>query len=193
MTSGFCDGVVTLNVLEADDAARAAMQSEMLEPYRTLIGHFRHESGHYYWSLVSEDVESTTMFKGVFGDPKADYATALRRYYHDGPSCDWHSSFISTYATSHPLEDWAETWSHYLYIFDALQTARAQGLITDAVEEMTIAERIVCWQELSIVLNEMNRSVGGSDAYPFSIGEGVTHKFKAVEEVIFRLQVEQTN
>ena len=80
-----------------------------------------------------------------------------------------------------------------MYIFDALQTARAQGLITDAVEEMTIAERIVCWQELSIVLNEMNRSVGGSDAYPFSIGEGVTHKFEAVEEVIFRLQVEQTN
>ena len=193
VTSGFCDGVVTLNVLEADDAARAAMQSEMLEPYRTLIGHFRHESGHYYWSLVSEDVESTTMFKGVFGDPKADYATALRRYYHDGPSCDWHSSFISTYATSHPLEDWAETWSHYLYIFDALQTARAQGLITDAVEEMTIAERIVCWRELSIVLNEMNRSVGGSDAYPFSIGEGVTHKFEAVEEVILRLRAERTN
>ena len=80
-----------------------------------------------------------------------------------------------------------------MYIFDALQTARAQGLITDAVEEMTIAERIVCWQELSIVLNEMNRSVGGSDAYPFSIGEGVTHKFEAVEEVILRLQAEWTN
>ena len=80
-----------------------------------------------------------------------------------------------------------------MYIFDALQTARAQGLITDAVEEMTIAERIVCWQELSIVLNEMNRSVGGSDVYPFSIGEGVTHKFEAVEEFIFRLRAERIN
>jgi hypothetical protein len=36
---------------------------------------------------------------------------------------NWQKSFISKYATSHPWEDWAETWAHYLHIMDMLETA----------------------------------------------------------------------
>ena len=184
VTSGFGNGVITLNVLEADDAARAAMQSEMLEPYRTLLGHFRHESGHYYWSLISHDASNRFAFTELFGDPNQDYASSLERYYAKGPPSDWHDSYISAYATAHPLEDWAETWGHYLHIFDALETSEAHGLMSAVAPQMTIAERVTAWQEVSVVLNELNRSVGRADAYPFAIGPRVIDKLEFVHRVI---------
>lgn len=184
VTSGFSQGVVTLNLLEADDIARAAMQAEMREPYRTLLGHFRHESGHYYWSLLAPDARCLSDFEDLFGDPAADYADALEVYYQEGPVQGWSETHISAYATAHPLEDWAETWGHYLHIFDALETAHAHGLIADAPGTMTIADRVSAWKQVSVMLNELNRSVGRADAYPFSIGPLVVEKLQLVDRVI---------
>ena len=192
VTSGFGNGVITLNVLEADDAARAAMQSEMLEPYRTLLGHFRHESGHYYWSLISHDASNRFAFTELFGDPNQDYASSLERYYAKGPPSDWHDSYISAYATAHPLEDWAETWGHYLHMRDALETAHAHQLLEKDGATMNMSERIAAWQQVSVILNEMNRSVGGSDAYPFTISAGVARKLELVDGAMDYLQRRQT-
>jgi hypothetical protein len=184
VTSGFSHGVVTLNLLEADDIARAAMQAEMREPYRTLLGHFRHESGHYYWSLLVANAQRLSDFKCLFGDPDADYANALETYYQNGPAPRWSETHISAYATAHPLEDWAETWGHYLHIFDALETAQAHNLIPSMTEDVTIADRVSAWQQVSVMLNELNRSVGRTDAYPFSIGPLVVEKLQLVDRVI---------
>lgn len=184
ITSGFNQGVITLNVLEADDIARAAMQAEMQEPYRTLLGHFRHESGHYYWSLLAPNANCHRGFVSLFGDPTADYTSALAAYYAGGPAADWDATHISAYATAHPLEDWAETWGHYLHIVDALETAEAHGLIPELAPQMTIAQRVVAWQQVSVVLNELNRSVGRADAYPFTIGLYVTEKLEFVDQAI---------
>ena len=184
ITSGFNQGVITLNVLEADDIARAAMQAEMQEPYRTLLGHFRHESGHYYWSLLAPNAPCHGDFVSLFGDPTADYASALAAYYAGGPAANWDATYISAYATAHPLEDWAETWGHYLHIFDALETAEAHGLMSALAPQMTIAERVTAWQEVSVVLNELNRSIGRADAYPFAIAPRVIDKLEFVHRVI---------
>ena len=193
VTSGFGNGVITLNVLEADDAARAAMQSEMLEPYRTLLGHFRHESGHYYWSLMSHEAAISDAFADLLGDPNKDYAGSLERYYETGPPSDWQDGYISAYATAHPLEDWAETWGHYLHMLDALETARAHHLLEKDGTTMSMSERIAAWQQVSVMLNEMNRSVGGSDAYPFTISTGVARKLELVDGAMGYLQRRQTD
>ena len=184
ITSGYSQGVVTLNLLEADDIARAAMQAEMCEPYRTLLGHFRHESGHYYWSLLESDAQCLSDFESLFGDPASDYATALESYYQRGPAPQWNETHISAYATAHPLEDWAETWGHYLHIFDALETAQAHGLIPEMAECATISDRVLAWQHLSVMLNELNRSVGRADAYPFAIGPRVVEKLELAHGVM---------
>ena len=193
VTSGFGSGVITLNVLEADDVARATMQNEMLEPYRTLLGHFRHESGHYYWSLISEDAEISQAFAEIFGDLSQDYAGTLERYYENGPPGDWQDGYISAYATAHPLEDWAETWGHYLHMLDALDTAHAHQLLEEDGGAMGMDERIAAWQKASVMLNEMNRSVGRSDAYPFTIGAGVARKLELVDRAMAYLQRPQTS
>lgn len=188
VTSGHSDGLITVNVLEANDIARATMQSEMLEPYRTLLGHFRHESGHYYWTSARGigDIEQT--FREVFGDPTDNYADGLQRYYESGPKENWSETYISAYASSHPLEDWAETWGHYLHIYDALETAHALQLIPLPPTEMSVSQRVLAWQQTSMVVNEMNRSIGGTDAYPFTISPSVVRKLEFVDVVIDQLR-----
>ena len=167
------------------------MQSEMREPYRTLLGHFRHESGHYYWSLISRDAEISHVFTELFGDPNQDYISSLECYYETGPPSDWHSGYISAYATAHPLEDWAETWGHYLHMLDALETAHAHRLLEKDGTTMKMSERIAAWQQVSVVLNEMNRSVGGSDAYPFTISAEIARKLELVDGIMGHLQKRQ--
>src|SRR5207302_77798 len=122
------DGVITLNVAEADDAQREKRRLQMHEPYRTLLGHFRHEIAHYYWDRLVKDGPLRDGFRARFGDEREDYGAALRRHYQQGPPADWQARFVSAYASAHPWEDWAETWAHYLHMADALETAIACGL-----------------------------------------------------------------
>ena len=127
-------GLITINVEEADDAKREQIRHAMREPYRTLLGHFRHEVGHYYWDRLIWDSKWLEPFRQLFGDERASYAEALKRNYEQGPPADWALSYISSYATMHPWEDWAETWAHYMHVVDSLATAMGFGLDAEDIE-----------------------------------------------------------
>jgi hypothetical protein len=195
--TGHDNGLITLNIAEADDAHRERVRSAMGEPYRTLLGHFRHESGHYFFDRLIEGTRWVEPFRELFGDERADYGEALDTYYQNGPPADWSNAYISAYATMHPWEDWSETWAHYLLIVDALDTAASYGLallpdspdeptLTDAtpVEDASFDNLIKRWFPLTNVLNSLNRSVGVADGYPFALATPVIDKLRFVHRVI---------
>lgn len=188
VTTGYLGGVITVNALEADDAARIAARDELQESYRTVLGHLRHESGHYYWSLANPSGALLSDFRSIFGDERSDYQAALQRHYETGAPENWSDEFISAYASAHPSEDWAECWGHYLHIFDALETAWAHQLLPDPPWAMSLNGRLTAWSRVSLMLNELNRSVGRGDAYPFVINEAIAEKFGFVEQLIARLR-----
>ena len=129
LLTGHADGVITINIAEADDSERERRRAAMGEPYRTLLGHMRHESGHYYWDrCIRGTASELDAFRSIFGDERADYNAALASYYQNGAQAGWQDQFVSAYATAHPWEDWAETWAHYLHMVDTLETAAACGL-----------------------------------------------------------------
>lgn len=198
--TGHAEGVITINIAEADDAVREKMRLNMNERYRTVLGHFRHEIGHYYWEVLVRDSDSLSQYRELFGDEQEDYGDALQRHYDQGPPADWPQRYISTYATSHPWEDWAETWAHYLHIVDTLETAQAFGLVvTEApLEKSAIQEefnlkhssdgdftRIITeWVPLTFALNSINRSMGLQDLYPFVLSKPVIDKLRFVHQII---------
>ncbi|MEM9397517.1 MAG: putative zinc-binding metallopeptidase, partial [Pseudomonadota bacterium] len=154
----------------------------------TVLGHLRHESGHYYWSLANPSGALLGDFRSIFGDERSDYQAALQRHYETGAPENWSDEFISAYASAHPSEDWAECWGHYLHIFDALETAWAHQLLPDPPWAMSLNGRLTAWSRVSLMLNELNRSVGRGDAYPFVINEAIAEKFGFVEQLIARLR-----
>jgi hypothetical protein len=189
VTIGHKAGVITIDLAESDDAYREKVRARLAEPYRTMLGHFRHEFGHYAeWQLVrgSERIERC---KELFGDESVDYGESLKRHYAEGPPDNWARSFISTYATMHPFEDFAETWSHYLHICDSIETAREYGLVTiGGLEAFSSFRDVVSgvWIPLSIALNQMNRSMGKDDVYPFVIPAPVRDKLEFVASLLPR-------
>ncbi|MGH8517543.1 MAG: zinc-binding metallopeptidase family protein, partial [Panacagrimonas sp.] len=127
--TGHADGLITINIAEADDDERERRRVQLGEPYRTIVGHLRHESGHHYWDrLIRPRSRRLARFRERFGDERVDYGAALEAHYRDGPAPDWSARFVSAYAASHPWEDWAETWAHYLHMIDSLETAHESGL-----------------------------------------------------------------
>jgi hypothetical protein len=199
--SGHDDGLITLNVAEADDGERERRRASMGEPYRTLIGHFRHEIGHYYWDRLVRDGARLEAFRELFGDERADYGGALRRHYEQGAPANWGDHFISAYATAHPWEDFAETWAHYLHIVDALETARSYGVNVRAKfmpdqsgaeidfnpYKAPSAERLIdAWTPLTIALNGVNRSMGQPDLYPFVLNIDVMKKLEFIHALVHR-------
>ncbi|MBT8079743.1 MAG: putative zinc-binding peptidase [Gammaproteobacteria bacterium] len=177
VTTGHSSGAITINAAEADEVFREEMRQAMNEPWRTLLGHMRHESGHYYFTVLVTD-ENLAEVRGLFGDESQDYDAALRRHYENGPRADWSSTYISAYASSHPAEDWAECWAHYLHIRAVLQVAVDAGLLPDGNNWY---ERFI---ELVLSLNEIMRSLGLPDAYPFVLTEPVVRKIEMVHRVI---------
>jgi hypothetical protein len=203
--TGHADGLVTINSEEADPVVRERTRVEMQERYRTLIGHFRHEIGHYYWDrLIAEDPIELPRFRQLFGDERADYGKALKRYYRNGPRRDWASAFISPYATAHPWEDWAETWAHYHHLLGLLDTAYSFGLSTaprvDRAGTLTMRadfdpfteidpDRIIdAGIPLALAVNSLNRSLGKADPYPFVIPDPVKEKLVYVHRLIHQQQ-----
>lgn len=200
--TGHADGLITLNVEEADDAQRERIRQEMHEPYRTLLGHLRHEVGHYYWDRLVRDGPWLEPYRTLFGDERADYAAALQTHYQNGPPADWADRHISAYAASHPWEDWAETWAHYLHIVDSLGTAQDFGLQATNLEDRaeafgrdalydpedaeadTFLAQLNGWIELTMVLNELARSLGQADFYPFVMSRPVVAKLQFVHLVV---------
>jgi len=198
--TGHEDGVITINVQEADDAHREEMRHRMHETYRTLLGHFRHEVGHWIWDRLVRDQNRLAAFRDLFGDDRADYAQALDRHYAEGPAPDWQERTISAYATSHPWEDFAETWAHYLHIMDTLETANAFGMgvrptvpqagglevdvAIDPYRTTGMDEIIDQWVPLVFAVNSLNRSMGLSDLYPFVISPTVREKLAFIHTMV---------
>lgn len=191
-------GLISLRAAEADDEVRESVRVSMNEPYRSLLGHFRHETGHFYWARLVGDEATLKEARRLFGDERADYAAALRRNYDEGPPAGWQQHFISAYASSHPAEDFAECWAHFFHIVDTLETARAFGLVTDpkghaALEaEVTFdpyrapdAGRLVeAWIPLSVALNAIQRSMGQPDSYPFVLPPPVVEKLDFINRLV---------
>lgn len=200
--TGHADGVITIDVEEADDSFRERRRAALGEPYRTLLGHLRHETGHYYWQRLVDGTPWLEAFRGLFGDERADYNQALKRHYDEGAPADWNQRHVSAYASCHPWEDWAETWAHYLHLLDTLDTARSFGLDGERVElqyERYAPELlgdsgdadaggflalINSWMELTGVLNELSRSMGVADFYPFVLSAPAVRKLHLVHRVV---------
>lgn len=183
VTIGHADGVITIDLAETRGSHRERLREQLDEPYRTMLGHFRHESGHYVqWQLVRGE-ELTTRSRELFGDERASYADALSHHYEHGAPEGWAASYISAYATMHPFEDFAETWAHYLHICDTIETAAAYGLTTvGTVSSFQSFSDVVggIWVPLSVALNMINRSMGHEDLYPFVIPAPVREKLDFV-------------
>jgi hypothetical protein len=197
--TGHSDGLITINVAEADDPFREKLRKEMGEAYRTLLGHFRHEIGHYYWDRLIKDTPALAQFRELFGDHEQSYSEALDRHYKEGPPADWAASFVSAYATMHPWEDWAETWAHYLHMVDTLETARSYGMSlrprpkggatvakveTSSVDAEDFDELIEAWIPLTLALNSLNRSMGHADTYPFVLAPPALVKLRFVHDTV---------
>jgi len=198
--TGHDGGVITINVAEADDAEREKRRLAMHEPYRTLLGHFRHEIGHYYWDRLIRDSDRIDAFRERFGDERQDYNQALQLHYSQGAPADWADRFISAYASAHPWEDWAETWSHYLHMVDTLETANGCGLTLrpQRRDEPALKPNLVLrgcrpesfecmindWYPLTYVLNCLNRGLGLGDSYPFVIPPPAIEKLRFVHDAI---------
>ncbi len=185
--TGHSAGIITINVAETKDAAREEMREKMNEGYRTLLGHFRHEIGHYYWDRLIAGSARLESFRALFGDERADYDQALRHYYQVGPSPQWVNAHISAYASAHPWEDWAETWAHYLHMVDTLETAHdfgstVNGQHRESIE--TFQSLVTEWRQLTQALNALNRSMGLNDAYPFNLTDAACEKLRFVHDLI---------
>jgi hypothetical protein len=196
VTTGHLDGVIALNVIEADAVERERQRQHFDEPYRSLLGHLRHESGHFYWLMLVEAAGRLDEFRSLFGDEQTDYAEALARHHAIVPK-ESDPGYLSSYASSHPWEDWAETWAHYLHMVDAVDTAEAMGLEPrvsgspspparglDPYREASFDELMARWIPLSIAMNNLNRSMGHGDFYPFTITTTAREKLAFVHRVI---------
>jgi hypothetical protein len=193
---GHEDGLITLDLAEADDAHRERVRTELGEAYRTLLGHLRHEVGHYYWMVLVRDAGQLEEFRQRFGDERVDYGDAVSSHYGgDGPTA-WEAEYVSAYATMHPWEDWAETFAHYLHIRDTMQTAIESGVaVADpqdtarhvpvpGVEHGSFDELVDQWIVLSAALNMLNRSMGEPDLYPFVLAPAVIDKLRWVDALV---------
>jgi hypothetical protein len=197
--TGHDNGVITVNISEADDVEREKARISMHEPYRTLLGHFRHESGHYYWDRLIKDTPNVDRFRQQFGDERPDYNQSLQAYYQRGPRLDWQQHFVTAYASVHPWEDWAETWAHYLHMTDTLETAAVCGLSlqpdhpdepamkkpkVQEASEIAFDDLIADWLALTYVLNNLNRGMGLPDAYPFVLPPATIEKIRFVHDLV---------
>ena len=182
--TGHDNGVITLNAIEADEERRVAARIRLNEDYRTLLGHMRHESGHYYWMSLIRDSDKLWRFRHLFGD-EGNYRQALDYYYMHGSVDNWQERHISAYASSHPWEDWAETWAHYLHMMDTMETAMQFGALPSANLHTSDFNCLASdWQQLTVLMNSLNHSMGLGDAYPFTLTKQVMVKLRFVHQVI---------
>ncbi len=204
--TGHDTGLITLNLNEADDATREATRKAMHEPYRTLLGHLRHEVGHYYWDRLVAGTSWQSGFRTLFGDESQDYLASLQTNYQQGPRPDWPLHYVSAYASVHPWEDWAECWAHYLHMRDTVDTALSFGLSAESAQlEFTpftldalyepehpgaqvFLDFLNQWTRLTTLLNEMSRAMGQPDFYPFVLPREVVAKLHFIHLVVISVR-----
>jgi hypothetical protein len=198
--TGHLNGLIVINIAEADDDERERRRVNFHEPYRTLVGHLRHEVAHYYWDRLIANGKWLVDFRKLFGDETADYGSALKRYYEQGSPPDWQARHVSAYASAHPWEDWAETWAHYFHIMDMVETAESFGM-TLAPEDpagrsmaakprngfdvkMSFDAILEDWFPLTYALNALNRGMGLLDVYPFSLSPQAIGKLQFIHHIV---------
>ncbi len=195
--TGHDNGVITLNIEEANEVISITHRLNLGEKYRTLLGHFRHEIGHYYWDVLIQNSNLLQKFRNIFGDESADYTKALEVYYQTQTPVNWNDNFISPYSTAHPWEDWAETWAHYMHMMDTLETAWSFGIGVQLQATATIIHDdpytiqnfnsiVERWFPLTFAVNSLNRSMGHPDFYPFVISAKVVEKLKFIHDVCWQ-------
>ena len=202
VTTGHAHGVITLDAMEADDAERERIRESLREPYRTLLGHLRHEVAHYYWDRLVAKTSWLEPFRQLFGDERADYAQSLDRHYQIGAPFDWAQRYVSAYASSHPWEDWAETWAHYLHMRDGMDTAAGFGFEASDIDmdrmpytldalwnpglpgAQSYLDFVNNWLRITAVLNELSASMGERDFYPFVLPYPAVAKLQLVHEIV---------
>jgi hypothetical protein len=198
--TGHDNGLITIALTEADDIEREKRRLEMREAYRTLLGHFRHEVGHYFWDVLVRDRGKLDACRAAFGDDTIDYGEALQRHYAAGPPPDWRAHFVSAYAATHPWEDFAETWAHYLHIIDTLEMASAFGIEVrpaadrsgglsahiafDPYETEDFDAIVNAWLPFTFAMNSINRAMGMRDLYPFVLSPAVIEKLRFVHQLV---------
>jgi hypothetical protein len=199
--TGHADGVITIDLSESNDPHREALRIRLGEPYRTMLGHLRHEIGHYYWLVLVDGVDDATDgFRELFGDERQDYGEALKVHYARNLADRWDHSYVSAYARAHPWEDFAETWAHYLHIVDTLETAAAFRIRVDPhaaragdlsaevdfdVYTVPGIEPIIeAWLPLAFAVNSLNRSMGHPDLYPFVLSAPVIEKLGYIHRLV---------
>lgn len=204
VTIGHADGVITIDLVETLDAYREQLRVRLGEPYRTMLGHFRHEVGHYYQNVLVETGPGAQTYldrcRELFGDERAGYAEAIQRHYKFGAPDTWRESFISEYATMHPWEDFAECFAHYLHIADTIDTSREAGMVLHAdrvrfsaprdaaplesYADAPIERLLYDWRWISLFFNRVNTAMGKDPLYPFEIPPPVVAKLGFVHRVI---------
>ena len=200
--TGHADGVITIDLAEGDDPHREAMRVKLAEPYRTMLGHLRHETGHWYWQVLVDGTPFLDRFRDLFGDERENYSDALQEHYGKPDDNAWADTHVSHYAAAHPWEDWAETFAHYLHIRDTTETASWYGLKVDGPDlDLAVSwdaqirvdpdedvdnfdELARSWIALKLVLNQLNRSMGKEDLYPFTLTPTVLDKLRFVHVVV---------
>ncbi len=204
VTTGHAGGVITLDLAESDAVHREKVRTLLSEPYRTVLGHFRHEIGHYFFPVLLPGEGDREAARGLFGDEREDYQAALDRHYAQGAPEQWGEQHVSEYATMHPAEDWAETFAHYLHIRGVLHTAASWGLQVRGpqlpggtqpglsvdpagLEEVDAEGLIGGWLPLSYALNAVNRSMGEADLYPFVLSPVVMTKLAFIHDRVGRV------
>ncbi len=192
-------GLITINIKEADEAERAKNKYDLNEKYRTLLGHFRHEIGHYYWDvLIKNNPKNLKKFRELFGNETANYEQALRNYYSN-PNKNTSNHYISIYATSHPWEDWAESWAHYMHLMDTVETAYYFGIqldneslahrklstqkISNPYEVKKFIDIFNMWVPLGFAVNALSRSMGHPEFYPFVISDEIVEKLSFIHKI----------
>ncbi len=201
---GHAGGVITIDLVESLDDYRESLRVRLGEPYRTMLGHFRHEVGHYYQHVLVETGSGATEYlddcRTLFGDERAGYSDAIARHYKFGAPDGWEETYISEYATMHPWEDFAECFAHYLHITDTIDTSREAGLVLKAdrvrfsapadivplesYADMPVERLLSDWRWLSLLFNRVNTAMGKNPVYPFEIPEAVATKLGFVHRVI---------
>jgi hypothetical protein len=205
--TGHLQGMITVNIAEADDEERERRRVDLHEPLRTLLGHLRHEIAHYYWDQLISWTPRLDGFRQLFGNEEWDYEGSLWAYYEHGAPADWQSRFISAYASAHPWEDWAETWAHYLHIVDTVETAASFGMTLNpthpdakamTADPVRVAQldagfdRVIeCWLPLTYAMNTLNRGMGLPDLYPFVLSAPVIEKLRFIHEIVRALRMNQ--
>jgi hypothetical protein len=180
--TGHANGTITINIREADDVERERLRVELGEAQRTLVGHFRHEIGHYYWDMLVKQKREPD-FKLLFGDhTDPSYSQALNQYYESGPPANWQAQFVSAYATMHPWEDFAETFATYLDMISTLDTAYHIGFV-NTLPIHNLDAMVTQYQQLGVALNELNRSMGLLDIAPKVLTGVVKGKMRFIQQL----------